>query len=178
MARISLIEKPSAACNRILFEQLHDPRQRFDYLRRTIQSSDVRTLKAFVYQGFLQTLYWQIIREYVLAIRGAHCTEQGCASTDGLELHHRNYRYQGEEYKHLDCLEILCRAHHGREYLEKRAKTTEEKHDATLSTICAHHKLALPRSKRNAGYDPRTMMNLHNYGDIRGYRGGADNGQA
>jgi len=41
---------------------------------------------------------------------------------------------------------------------------------ATLTNLALSHAIARPKSKANRNYDPRTIMNLKEYGDIRGYQ--------
>lgn len=169
MGRISLIEKPTAACNAILFDRLPDPRGRYRYLVRTITRHDIRHLKALAYKAFVQTLYWRVVREYVFSVRGRACSAPGCTATKGLELHHRDYRYQGEEFRALDCLAIQCRAHHESGHLKAKAKSITEKLNMRLVSL-SHQAAPVPRPKRNLLYNPRIMMNLKVYGDIRGYQ--------
>jgi len=167
MARILLTEKPTATCNQVIFTLT--PAQRFEYMRRTITVHDIRHLKSLIYKAFLQTLYWSIIREQALQSGGGKCS--ACPSTYDLDVHHKSYRFQGEEFRAMDCLAILCRACHTGGHLEVLAKSEQEKLNAVLTKISLSHHIGRSKSKANRAYDPRMLMNLKQYGDIRGYQG-------
>ena len=67
-------------------------------------------LQTMPYREYLKTAYWQKVREAKFAQVGRKC--QVCGHTEGLEVHHRHYRYRGSELRHLGCLMVLCRKHH------------------------------------------------------------------
>lgn len=67
-------------------------------------------LQTMPYAAFLKTDYWQKVREAKFAQVGRKC--QICGHTEGLEVHHRHYKYRGRELHHLGCLMVLCRKHH------------------------------------------------------------------
>lgn len=67
-------------------------------------------LQTMPYKAFLKTDYWQKVREAKFAQVGRKCQICGCA--EGLEVHHRHYKYRGRELHHLGCLMVLCRKHH------------------------------------------------------------------
>lgn len=169
VAKIVLAEKPTSACNRPLFENLPGAKQRYEFLCRYSQASDVRLLKSLAYGAYLQTLHWAIIRAYVLASREPKC--ELCSSTSNLQVHHRNYQFRGEEFRDLSALVIECESCHKSGHLEAKAKSDEEHMTALLEKISLSKKLPRSPSKRNLNYDPRTVMNLKTYGDIRGYQG-------
>ena len=70
---------------------------------------------------FHQTLYWKVIREYLIHSRGYRCESNRCQrlraggsmyGNDALEIHHKQYRIHGEEHRHLDTLYVLHRECH------------------------------------------------------------------
>ncbi len=70
---------------------------------------------------FHQTLYWKVIREYLIHSRGYRCESNQCQrfwaggsmyGNDALEIHHKQYRIHGEEHRHLDTLYVLHRECH------------------------------------------------------------------
>ncbi|MDY0227232.1 MAG: HNH endonuclease signature motif containing protein [Desulfomicrobium apsheronum] len=67
-------------------------------------------LQTMPYKAYLKTEYWKKVREAKFAQAGKQC--QICGCTDGLEVHHRHYKFRGRELHHLDCLMVLCRKHH------------------------------------------------------------------
>lgn len=58
------------------------------------------------YAEFLQTIYWQVIRGQICYLRGNAC--QGCLAQFGLQVHHQTYEIRGQEFCHLNCLDLLC----------------------------------------------------------------------
>jgi len=67
-------------------------------------------LQTMPYKAYLKTEYWQKVREAKFAQVGKAC--QICGCTEGLEVHHRHYKFRGRELRHLGCLMVLCRKHH------------------------------------------------------------------
>lgn len=70
---------------------------------------------------FHQTLYWKVIREYLIHSRGYRCESNRCQrlslagnmnGTDSLEIHHKHYSIHGQEHKHLETLYVLHRECH------------------------------------------------------------------
>lgn len=85
------------------------------------------------YEKFVQTHYWWIIRNYVVALRGYQCEEKYCRDSVRLNVHHKTYEHRGEEYAHLDDLEVLCELCHHLEHIpewERSGRITKK--EATL----------------------------------------------
>jgi hypothetical protein len=68
-------------------------------------------VRAYTYQEFLRSEYWQIVAAYVKWLRGGRC--QMCDSDRNLHTHHKTYKHKGLEYKHLDDLVVVCAKCHG-----------------------------------------------------------------
>ena len=64
------------------------------------------------YAEYLQTDYWQKVREAKFQQVGRMC--QMCGGTTCLQVHHKNYRHRGYELAHLNDLTVLCRKCHMR----------------------------------------------------------------
>lgn len=62
------------------------------------------------YQEFLNSDYWQDVRQLVLARDNHTC--QGCGVTTNLHVHHMTYEHHGSEHEHLDDLITLCEVCH------------------------------------------------------------------
>lgn len=62
------------------------------------------------YQEFLNSDYWQNVREQVLERDNHTC--QGCGVTTNLHVHHMTYNNHGSEHEHLDDLITLCEVCH------------------------------------------------------------------
>ena len=60
------------------------------------------------YDEFLNTIYWGIVKGYVLSTHPI-CT---CGSQFGLQVHHKTYAHHGEEHRYLDDLQVKCRLCH------------------------------------------------------------------
>jgi hypothetical protein len=175
MGKILLAELSTLPVNRLLWETLKTPLSRFEYLTKAITLNDVRRLKSLVYDGFLRTLYWTIIRDYVLFRDGGKCSR--CGTAERVNVHHKSYQYQGEEYRAMDTLMLLCRSCHSGGHQFDAAKDTKDVINAAVLQLAGSHRAAMSgTSKQNKNYDPRTMMNLKMYGDIRGYQGENDDG--
>jgi hypothetical protein len=65
----------------------------------------LQMLQSMPYPAFLQTKYWQVIRQYMLQKYGG-C--QLCLGEEELHVHHRSYRFRGCEIFHLEDLIVLC----------------------------------------------------------------------
>lgn len=62
------------------------------------------------YKKFLQTEYWQQVREMVFE-RDKHCCKQ-CNTTKRLQVHHLSYKHHRDEMNHIEDLITLCRDCH------------------------------------------------------------------
>ena len=98
------------------------PSKRFWTLRGRVSNADSEELCRMPYREFLQTDYWQIVRNYVIYKRGARC--ELCNYGDSLNVHHRTYEKHGEEHLHLETLMILCQPCHAK-FHDKLAKVSE-----------------------------------------------------
>lgn len=62
------------------------------------------------YQNFLQSDYWEIVRDRIL-YRDNHTCQQ-CGSQTRLQVHHLTYEHHGEEHLYPEDLITLCRSCH------------------------------------------------------------------
>jgi hypothetical protein len=115
------------------------------------------------YKSFLRTIYWSFIRDYLLE-KIPKCSQ--CGSNERLNVHHRSYEHHGWEHLNLDDLIVLCQECHKNQHVPIRDIT--DLFDTLLKGEIIRHVLKRPYVE-NPNYDPRTMMNLHDYGDIRGH---------
>ncbi len=165
--RIDFTETDLSPGGREMFRSLHTPIKRFSALQKLITSQEIARLKAIQYKGFLKTLYWRIIREYIIA---EHTCCQYCGSKNQLNVHHLEYSQRGQEYRDLSCLVLLCRdCHKTGHVIEKIADDNKKAIAELLAALVQQHR-APDRSKivQNKDYNPRVIMNLKEYGDIRG----------
>ncbi len=134
---------------------------RFDYLGRVMQPEISRQLRSLDYQHFLETLYWKIVRDFVVRSQKRTCMK--CKHRRSLHVHHDSYEHVGYEYLHLGELVVLCGFCH-----EQLHKPNAEL-DALLANLTGSKKVDL-REKvvDNPNYDPRVVMNLKQYGNIMG----------
>ena len=95
------------------------PAKRFWTLCGRMRGEHSAELNQMPYKDFLKTSYWQTVRGKVIYDRGGAC--ELCNSQDSLNVHHRTYKYRGEEYKHLDTLVLLCQPCHAK-FHDKLAK--------------------------------------------------------
>ena len=63
------------------------------------------------YPEYLQTEYWNAIRQHLFALRGRKCQKCGIRDCE-LHVHHTSYAYKGQEHLGLKFLQILCAPHH------------------------------------------------------------------
>ena len=75
-------------------------------------SAFVGRLRAMPYGEFLQTPYWWMVRNFVVATRGARCCKCGESWLVRINVHHRTYEHRGEEFDHLEDLDVLCEECH------------------------------------------------------------------
>ena len=141
------------------------PEDKFEYLEKRLSQEDKRYFRQLKYCDYLRTLYWSIIRSYVFFSRGKKCEK--CNESRKLEVHHLSYDHLGEEYKYLNELIILCTACHKLNHIKNEEfksiylKKLKELVDKKTIT----EKLT---PKVNPDYDPRILLNLKYFGDIRG----------
>lgn len=170
MSKIDLASIASDPRNAVLFQRLTTPQDRFRYVCRVATDMDVRRLKALVYANFLRTLYWSVVRDYVIARDLGKC--KSCGSDRNLEVHHTSYAYQGEEFRSMDCLVLLCSGCHATGHLMQKASTDTHRTEAVVSGLARKlvHK-AVRGAVVNRNYDPRVIMDLKQYGSVLGFAG-------
>lgn len=66
------------------------------------------SMRQMPYKDYLQTSFWQLIREWIIEKRGAKC--QICNSTENINVHHRSYENLGDERE--EDLVVLCQSCH------------------------------------------------------------------
>lgn len=86
--------------------------RRFNTMVRHLTQEEVAALKTAPYKEFLGSLYWEIVRKYVIARKRGRC--ELCNTSNHLQVHHRTYEHRGEEYNHLEDLVLLCRNCHAK----------------------------------------------------------------
>lgn len=91
-------------------ERRATPAKRFWLLRKFDHEPDA--LRALPYKMFLQSLYWDIVRNYVRYKRGYRC--EMCAAGDPLNVHHKTYEHHGDEHRYLEDLILLCSECHAK----------------------------------------------------------------
>lgn len=171
MSKIVFTEDATSLRNKIIYEKIGNPEDRFRFLCQAITEHDVRRLKDLAYETYLHSLYWNIVREYIVNRSGKKCTT--CESKKMLNVHHRNsnYEFRGEEFRNLDCLIVLCQTCHLLGHVFEKAKIDVKKvEDKLKEFIEAHTVVPIEEFKVNKNYDPQTIMNLKTFGDIRGYQ--------
>ncbi len=148
--------------SRKVFYALGSPVARFSYLYAVFRPEDEWHLQAMPYKEFLMTTYWRIIRDYVFNARENRCFH--CGRKELLNLHHKTYEHHGREHEHLDDLFFLCQECH-----EAQHKPMLDEIRTLLEELCGFKRIEHPKPwVDNPHYDPRVILNLHNYGDIRG----------
>lgn len=73
------------------------------------QTQFVDRALAMPYQDYLKTIYWGIVRGWVMVDR-KRC--RFCGGGYALTVHHRSYANRGREAFHLEDLDLLCRDCH------------------------------------------------------------------
>ena len=86
--------------------------KRYWTLLNYVSQNDIVKLKEMPYKDFLQTHYWEIVRNYVVYKRGHRC--ELCAHEGNFNVHHKTYEHHGEEHHHLEDLILLCRLCHAK----------------------------------------------------------------
>ena len=133
--------------NKEFLISITSPWDRFNYLKRAITKLDRNYLYSLQHKLFLKTLYWLIIREYLLEIREHKC--QRCGKEKRLNVHHESYDHKGSEFENLDDLIVLCRPCH-----EAESQKIPDI-DKVFSIIAAKMKVEpLWRGKKNPDYNP------------------------
>lgn len=94
------------------------PVQRFNLLTQVIHYGDSFWLSIAPYDEFLQTVYWKIMRDYMLY----HLPDcQLCKCTKHLHVHHKTYEWRGWEWTApFDNLITLCADCHGKFHDKRR----------------------------------------------------------
>lgn len=135
---------------------------RFFYLKNIFTLADFQQLFMMSYRLFLGTIYWNFVRDYFLN-ENHKCYD--CGSNEKLQVHHLNYEHRGQEHLHLEDLEVLCWKCHEKQHVPLQSIVNLIK--SILKKKIIRH-LAKKDYVENPNYDPRTVMNLHDHGDIRG----------
>jgi len=101
--------------------------KRFWTLRKNLSDENIKQLQQMPYQEFLGTIYWDIIRKYVLYKRGYAC--ELCNADGKLNVHHKTYDHRGEEYDHLEDLIVLCEICHAKHHDKLADRNIGDNHD-------------------------------------------------
>jgi len=117
MKAIKLRDKPVDKIERI-FQGLqaeyeskkHDPSDMF-HLLHILVTNHLNALETHIkdlkYKDeFLQSIYWKIVRDYILWKYRYKCIL--CGGGKKLNVHHKNYNHHGLEHLYLDDLTVLC----------------------------------------------------------------------
>lgn len=86
--------------------------KRYWSLLRYIQVIETEKLKELPYREFLNTIYWSIVRNYVVYRRGYRC--ELCGGHQNLNVHHKTYENHGAEHSNLNDLILLCHNCHAK----------------------------------------------------------------
>jgi hypothetical protein len=84
--------------------------------KNRLSAEDRKNLRALPYTEYLQTDWWKHVRAVALKTRGTKCERCG-ATHRQLHIHHKSYVHRGDELRHLDDLEVVCRLCHIDEHL-------------------------------------------------------------
>lgn len=110
----TVVEKYSSIRSEVLKRcySSFSPVQRLNLLTQIIHWGDAIWLSIMPYDEFLQTVYWRIMRDYILY----HLPDcQLCKSKQRLHVHHKTYENRGWEWTApLDNLITLCADCHGK----------------------------------------------------------------
>jgi 5-methylcytosine-specific restriction endonuclease McrA len=87
-------------------------KKRFHALCRHMTPDESEELRKMPYEEFLETIYWDVIRSYVLQLNHYRCGL--CSQRAELDVHHRTYEHRGYEYLHLEDLVALCETCHAK----------------------------------------------------------------
>jgi 5-methylcytosine-specific restriction endonuclease McrA len=93
-------------------KQKATPSERYWALHRYFHQPDVIKLKELPYNDFLKTIYWHIVRDYVVSQRGGKC--ELCGKMKNLHVHHKTYENHGMEHANLNDLMVLCKVCHAK----------------------------------------------------------------
>ena len=88
------------------------PEVRYWALCRHFHPSEALLLKKLPYKDFLNTIYWSIVRDYVVSKRGGKCGV--CGNDQNLNVHHKTYKNHGLEHAYLEDLMLLCKICHAK----------------------------------------------------------------
>ena len=109
---------PIEIANQILVkERKSTPYRRYEalcFILRVREDGEeiIKTLAEIPYKDFLQTIYWNVIREYMLSQAKYKC--QLCTLKDELHVHHKTYEHHGQEHLYLEDLIVLCKKCHSK----------------------------------------------------------------
>ena len=121
-ARTELIEKKLTSQYGSL-NKLPPKLLRFYILRAILDYIDNSILQKTAYEttydDFLKSQYWQIIRQYLLYIKGK-C--EACGQTTNLTIHHVSYKHFGFECKYMEDLQVVCYKCHLRKDKKQHGK--------------------------------------------------------
>jgi hypothetical protein len=88
-------------------------REAFNQMAVEMDEDQEHELRAMPYEEFLNSSYWQIVRDLMLDTAGYRC-QNDSASDQPLHVHHLTYDHRGSEWRHLEDLVVLCAKCHGR----------------------------------------------------------------
>ena len=133
-----------------IFKNIPTAGGRFRYLCLTFQDTDSHSLRSMSYQTFLDTIYWQILRDYLIEYRGNKCEKCGCKFK--LNIHHQIYKHHGWEHEHLEDLVVYCRLCHQQQHVPRKDIM------GVFEMLALKKKIILPpEGKYNPNYDPRAI---------------------
>jgi hypothetical protein len=91
-------------------------------------------LRALPYHAFIQSGYWNIVRNYKLLRADYRC--ELCESPDKLHVHHQSYEHHGREHEYLGDLIVVCAICHDKIHskLWKR-RNREPQHISTIGKV-------------------------------------------
>jgi hypothetical protein len=148
-----------------LFVSVTGAASRFEFLEISYeQDMPAATLRAMDYDRFLNTVYWHILREYVLSLSDLKC--EICQADHDLQVHHLSYDHHGAEHLYPEDLQVRCVFCHAKEHSTAQRIKPILKALVYAKTPWIHHKPYKP--VENPNYDPRVLLELHYYGDVRG----------
>jgi hypothetical protein len=89
-------------------EYLDDPEE--DIHDTLKAQSDSYGENQYSYGAFLESDYWQAIREKAMAAACYKCVS--CGATENLQVHHKKYFQRFTEHLNMRHLEVLCNSCH------------------------------------------------------------------
>ena len=107
----------------LILPKSHTPEERFKFLYSHMSPHEEKILKSLTPKKLRQLHYWRVIANYLKWKKEYKCDSCNRDAKKNINVHHKDYRFKGIEYRSLDTLEVLCRVCHIKRHAKKVSRS-------------------------------------------------------